>query len=319
MYKLLKMDEVNDMEVMTDETKMDETTETYTDNSGLYSLDLNPNLMYLLSYSKSGYTLTNRNLETGAGTDKTILGTQKLEIANSTEPPVAVVPDYEFIDTEAGRGGDNSVIDLSDLPALAYDVQFGVFSNPNKAELRQLKALGFVYSAARSGNLRAYKVGAYKTRTEAEATKNKLVARGYTGSFITTLSNKKHMQRVLVGQANTDTPIAVDPPKKPKTTGSTPPGKPGGNLPPTKPKVEVAFKVQLGAYQNPKLFDKSTVAGLGELSYITISNGLTLVLLGEHASYKDAKLTEQKVKARGQGAMVVAIKDGRKVPLGSIK
>lgn len=292
-----------------------ESTETYTDNSGFYSLDLSPNSSYLLTYSKAGYILTSRNVNTGAGTDKTILGAQQLEFLTSTEPPVAVVDDYEFIDKESGKGEGNALPNLDDLPALAYDVQFGVFSNPNKAELRQLKALGFVYSAARSGSLRAYKVGAYKTRAEAEATRKKLVARGYTGSFITTLSNKRHMQRVLVGQTISDTPVAGKPPVKP----GTPPGKPGGNLPPTKPKSEVVYKVQLGAYKNPKLFDKSTIAGLGELSYITISNGLTLVFLGEHASYKDAKLTEQKVKARGQVAMVVAIKDGQKVPLGSIK
>jgi hypothetical protein len=125
------------------------------------------------------------------------------------------------------------------------------------------------------------------------------------------------MQRVLVKNDNSGTPIAVDPPKKPNTSGMKPPGKPGGNLPTTTPTSQLVYKVQLGAYRNPKSFDKSTVAGLGELSYITISNGLTLILLGEHASYKEAKLTEQKVKARGQVAMVVAVKDGRRVPLGS--
>jgi len=294
-----------------------ESTVAYTDNSGLYSLDLAPGSTYLLSYLKDGYIEMSRNLSTGDGADKGILGRQKLEAGTATTPPVAVVDDYEFVDEESGRGDDPTNADLSYLPALAYDVQFGVFTNPNKDELRKLKALGYVYSAARSGNLRAYKVGAYKTRAEAEATKQKLVERGYNGAFITTLSNKKHMQRVLV-DTETGTPIANDPPKKPGTGGVQPPGKPNGNLPSTKPKAQVVYKVQLGAYRNPKSYDKSTIAGLGELSYITISNGLTLILLGEHPSYKDAKLTEQKVKARGQGAMVVAIKNGIKVPLGSI-
>lgn len=295
-----------------------ESTETYTDNSGLYSLDLAPGNLYVLNYSKAGYTLTSRNVNTGNGADKTILGTQKIEIATSGTPPVTVLDDYTFVDSEDSKGPDAgaATTDLSYLPNIAYDVQFGVFSNPNKDELRKLKALGFVYSAARSGSLRAYKVGAYKTRSEAQATRQKLVDRGYTGAFITTLTNKKHMQRVLVKNDNSGTPIAVDPPKKPNTSGMKPPGKPGGNLP-TPTTSQLTYKVQLGAYRNPKSFDKSTVAGLGELSYITISNGLTLILLGEHASYKDAKLTEQKVKARGQGAMVVAVKDGRRVPLGS--
>lgn len=293
-----------------------ESTEIYTDNAGLYSLNLATGNTYLLTYSKAGYILTSRNVNTGNGTDKTILGTQKLEVATTVDPPVANIDEYDFLDAESGKGEDPNA-DLSYLPSLAYDVQFGVFSNPNRDELRKLKSLGFVYSTARSGNLRAYKVGAYKTRAEAETTKQKLVERGYTGSFITTLTNKKHMQRVLVGQ-ETEPPIANQPPQKPNA-GTNPPGKPNGNLPTTQPTNEVVYKVQLGAYRNPKSFDESSIAGLGKLSYITISNGLTLILLGEHASYEDAKQIEQQVKARGQVAMVVAIKNGQKVALGSLK
>ena len=65
-------------------------------------------------------------------------------------------------------------------------------------------------------------------------------------------------------------------------------------------------------------FDKSVVAGLGELTYVKLGNGVTLILLGEYASYAAVKEVEAKVKARGVGAMVVALKDGKKVPLSTV-
>jgi tetratricopeptide (TPR) repeat protein len=298
------------------------TTETYTDGNGRYATNLDPQSTYLLNYSKDGYLLTSRTILTGGVEDKTILGTQVLEVDEN-----AVVmngrdgsEEYNIIVVGEGRGveyppgGANSNMNL---PKIAYDVQFGVFSDPDKDKFNPLRAFGFIYSQRRAGMLKAYKIGAFRTKEEAEKVKTELRLMGYEGAFVTTLTNQRLMSKVLIDKDNTGTtnnntePIAARPPGR---GGLTPPR-------PTKPAPtsrQAVYKIQLGAYNNPAFFDKSMVAGLGELSYLELGNGLTLILLGEYTSYKDVKDAEEKVKARGIGAMVVAIQEGKKVPLSSV-
>jgi tetratricopeptide (TPR) repeat protein len=289
------------------------TTEAFTDKNGIYNLSLDLNTTYVLNYSKSGYTSTDRTIVTKDGKDKTILGTQKLEGSGA----VAVAPrenlpaEYGMMEGEEAKG--NATLNLANLPNVAYDVQFGVFSNPDKAVLNELKALGFVYYANK-GEAKAYKVGAFKTRAEAEAVREKLIEKGYAGAFITTLTNKTHMARVLIDRSSTPAP-----PQKPSTNA---PQKPNPNAPklpkpatPTTSETGIVYKLQLGVYRNPKLFDETTVQGQGAVSYLNLPDGLTAILLGEYTSYEDAKDAEEQLKARGVVGVVVAIKNGVRVPV----
>lgn len=292
------------------------TIETYTDASGRYATDLDPQSTYLLNYSKDHYLLTSRTIVTGDGSDKTLLGTQLFEL-----DPNDLTGEYDIIKGEDGKGGDCKDCPPgppsgTKLPPVAYDVQFGVFSDPDKDKFNPLRAFGFIYSQRRAGTLKAYKIGAYKTKEEAEEVKNELRAMGYEGAFVTTLTDQRMMSQVLIDRNNTGnntTPVAGNnnPPG-----GSVKPPKPPRPTPPVSNKA--VYKIQLGAYNNPAFFDKSSVAGLGELSYLELGNGVTLILLGEYTSYAAVKEMEEKVKARGVGAMVVAIKDNKKVPLSSV-
>lgn len=295
------------------------TTETYTDNNGRYALDLDPQSTYLLNYSKDKYLIPSRTVVTKSGTDKTILGVQTLEsnpdFVDIVEGKGNLPEDYQLYSTGEDKGCKDcppGPVLNTNLPKVAYDVQFGVFSNPDKKKFNPLRAFGFIYSQSRSGTVKAYKIGAFETKSEAEKVKAELRGMGYEGAFVTTLTNQKMMSEVLIdkntnygGSAGNDNP-------------------PGGSLTlPTPPKLKPAlskavFKVQLGAYNNPNYFDKSVVAGLGELTYLKLGNGVTLILLGEYTSYAAVKEVEAKVKARGVGAMVVALKDGKKVPLSTV-
>jgi hypothetical protein len=292
-------------------------TETYSDESGRYGANLDPQSAYLLNYYKEGYLLTSRTILTGTGTDKTILGAQTLEIDAEFGRDVA---GYEFISGGQGRGDDCKDCPPGppsggELPTVAYDVQFGVFSDPDKDKFNPLRAFGFIYSQRRAGALKAYKIGAYKTKEEAEKVKIELRAMGYEGAFVTILTDQRMMSQVLIDRNNTGNsppPVAGNNP----SGGSVKPAKPLRLTPPVSNKA--IYKIQLGAYNNPAFFDKSTVAGLGELSYLELGNGVTLILLGEYTSYTAVKEAEEKVKARGLGAMVVAIKDSKKVPLNTV-
>lgn len=288
------------------------TTETYTDDNGRYAVDLDPQTTYLFNYSKDHYLLTSRTVVTGDGSDKTLLGVQSFEL-----DPDNLMDDYDIVLSDDPKGNCPDCpgpAPGTNLPTVAFDVQFGVFSDPDKDKFNALRAFGFVYSQRREGTLKAYKIGAFRTKEEAEKVKTELRAMGYEGAFVTTLTNQKLMSKVLIDKNNTGASVAGG--------GNTPPG--GGLTPPKPPKPtpptsnKAVYKIQLGAYNNPAFFDKSSVAGLGELSYLELGNGVTLILLGEYTSYKAVKEAEEKVKARGVGAMVVAIKDGKKVPLSSV-
>lgn len=286
-----------------------QTVKTFTDAQGRYVLELDPKTTYVIKYVRNNYAETSRTVLTGDGSDKNILSIQLLE---SSDGKIAGRDDTEVVDVYEVVDGKKDVPNYNNLPKVAFDIQFGVFSEPDRSKFNQLRGYGYIYSQRRTGNLKAYKVGAFRTRAEAEAIKEKVRELGYEGAFVTTITEKDMMAQVLI--------------RKPRDNNSTkPPGadmKPPAQKPTQKPtpiaKAKV-YKLQLGAYNNPKFFDKSLVEGLGEISYLPTGNGVTLVLLGEFKNYKDAKLVEEKVKERGGTAMVVAIENGKKVPLGNVQ
>lgn len=276
------------------------TTKTFTDAQGRYALNLEPKTTYVIKYVRNNYTETNRTIVTGDGSDKTILSIQMLEPIDGKvvgRENGELPDDYEVVD------GRKNGANYNDLPKIAYDVQFGVFSEPDRSKFNELRGYGYIYSQRRTGDVKAYKVGAFRTREEAEAIKEKIRLLGYEGAFVTTITKRDMMAQVLI--------------RKPGGNSTTTP--PGNNKPPRPPKPKPAtnkakvYKLQLGAYNNPKFFDKSTVEGLGKISYLPTGTGVTLVLLGEFKTYAEAKIVEAKVKERGGTAMVVAIKDGKKV------
>ncbi len=276
------------------------TSATTTDVQGRYTLNLEPKTTYDIKYTIANYVETSRRVMVGDGSDKTILGVQGLE----SKASASRFPDgYDFDGgTKTGQEPNGN---YTGLPDIAYDVQFGVFSEADKNKFNELRAFGFIYSQKRAGDSKAYKVGAFKTREEAEAIKEKLKEKGYEGAFVTTITSKYMLSRVLIGQGETKPP------------SNNPPG--GSKTPPTPPapSSNLVYKLQLGAYNNPDLFDKSTVEGLGKLSYLPVGE-VTLILLGEFPTYEAAKAMEEKLKEKGLGAMVVAIQNGQKVPLGKV-
>lgn len=281
--------------------------QTYTDAQGRYGLELEPRTTYMIKYIRNGYTETSRNIPTGNGDDPTILSTQLLEPTGGKDVVVdnTLPNEYDFVEDTKGT----KQLNYNDLPKVAFDIQFGVFSTPDRSQFSTLRGYGYIYSQRRTGNLKAYKVGAFRTRAEAENVKEKIRALGYEGAFVTTIDNRDMLAQVLI--------------RKNENAGGSSTTPPGGNSKPTPPKPKpttatLAYKVQLGAYNNPAFFDKSTVDGLGNLSYMKTGTGVTLILLGDFKTYAEAKALEAKVKERGGNAMVVAVKNGKKVPLGKV-
>lgn len=287
------------------------TLETYTDSKGMYAFDLEPSTTYLVRYSKSNYTTTNKTVDTGDGSDRAILGALSFEKS-------AVIADKPVKKVETTRDVPMS----KKIPKIAYEIQIGAFSNPDKAKFNELRKLGYVYSQ-KKGTYSVYKVGAYRTKSQANAIKEKIAAKGFKDAFVTVLNKPSLIKRVLVG-GELENPIdeTDESPVDENPVDRTPPTKPI-----TKPVVDVkpttskgvVFKVQLGAYRNPKFFDQTKVADLGTIDLKPINNGLTLILLGDFQTYKKAKSMVGQVEQRGlPKPLVVAYKDGKKVSLKSV-
>lgn len=271
--------------------------ETYSDKDGRYNLTLEAGATYTIKYLRIGYVETNRNVQVGDGTNKSLLSIQLLQPTDARMfASRGEVAEYDMI--EGAKQANYNM-----LPEVAYDVQFGVFSNPDKEVFTSLRGLGYIYSKRKSPSLKAYKVGAFRTRAEAEEVRDKIQSLGYPGAYVTTISDKEILAQVLI-RRNEETRVVATPPNS-TTIKQSPP----------MPSMSLSYKVQLGAYNNPDYFDKSTVEGMGELSYIKTASGTTLILLGNFNTYKEAKDLEARVKAKGGLALVVAVQNGRKIPL----
>lgn len=311
---------VTDVQVKVTNMMTRQVAEVYTKSEGSYGLVLNPGATYMIKYIRNGYLETSRNIRIEENSDKGILGVQELEpiIGRNTVGTDELPDQYDMVTTGVKDGTQQK--NYRDLPTIAYDVQFGVFSNPDRSQFTKLRSLGFIYSQRKSSTLKAYKVGAFRTRAEAEEVKTKIQQLGYPNAYITTIEDRDMLAQVLVRKVTTSnngsTPPGIDfQPPKPIIIKSIPETE---STPEPITTKSLVYKVQLGAYNNPAFFNKTPVDGLGELSYMKTASGVTLILLGELDTYKEAKALEAKVKARGNSAMVVAIKDGKKVPLGKV-
>ncbi len=74
------------------------------------------------------------------------------------------------------------------------------------------------------------------------------------------------------------------------------------------------YKIQLGVFRDPPTLDKS-ILKLGTIDYLVTEIGMFVVLLGEYKTYEAAKIMEKKIKVQGKDAMVIAFRNGEKVPL----
>jgi tetratricopeptide (TPR) repeat protein/cell division septation protein DedD len=308
--------------------------EQTSDLKGMYALHLHEECTFIITFMKDGYTPLKVTINTGDGENKKLLGVHKME--HHVEGRV-VADEYEMVTTENEKCKDcppQGVAINPSLPKVAYDVQIGIYTDPDVENLNVLRALGYVYSERKENTTaRAYKVGAFKTKAEAENIKNKLIERGYKDAFVTKLTNQRLMSRVLIDDERalpTPTPKPVPPVTKPTPPATTPKPSPviipkptpTGETNNTKPQPEtvvksdkLVYKLQLGAYRNPHLFKDERVAELGAISHLPIADGMTLILVGDFDTYTKAKEAEATAKTKGIQTVVVAIKDGQKVPI----
>lgn len=280
------------------------TTRSNTDERGRYALQLDPGITYDISYSKSGYLSTVRNISIDGNTERN-LGFQEMELspyhstsstvvttpAPTTAPPVSEVIIVEPTNTETvivSPAPSTPVITTptyttpTHTPSNAsgnYEVQIGAFSKPKTEKFSHLRDLGSIYYDMR-GKLAVHKVGTFATRQEAERARKAIARRGYPEAFVRRISGSS-------------------------APAYSPPATSSGTV----------YKIQLGAFRNPSSAGfNPNLQNYGSIQQIPRSDGITVFLLGDYYSMSEAIAAQENARNLGvPQAFVVKYRNGKRV------
>lgn len=252
--------------------------ETRTDGTGNYTLSLDPNSSYLITYSKPGYYDVSRNITTGNGQTTNLLGGYPMR-ATGTTPPVT---------DNSGNGGTTGGSFAS-----GYAVQVAAYNSSRTTDLsrfEKLGSLGNVYNRY-DGNKTKIRVGVFQTRAEASAAAKKVKAKGFKDAFVVSETLEGLGQEVVIA----DIPKGNNTINTGSTTTST--GGYGG------------YKVRLAAYKKPQFFQRSKVESMGIVEQ-KIKGPWTIMLLSGYGTLGEARRAASSARGAGFSGAHVVMDDG---------
>lgn len=230
--------------------------ETRSDGTGTYVLSLAPYSTYLITYSKPGYSDVSRNINTGNGQERNILGSYPIRTSSVTPPVPPVV--------------DNSGDGIGQQPSIGsgYAIQVAAFNSSRTNDLSRFKTLGTIGNVYNryEGNKTKVRVGVFTTRAEAAAAAQQAKTKGFKDCFVVTESLEGLGQEVVV----TDVDISK------------------GNNTNTNTGISSGYKVRLAAYKKPQYFQQSKVETIGFVEQ-RIKGPWTIMLLGGYANLGEAQ------------------------------
>ena len=240
------------------------TLETRTDGSGRYALSLEPYNNYLITYSKPGYYDVSRNINTGNGQERNILGSYPLRTSGVT-PPV----------TNNGNGGTSQ----PNIGA-GFAIQVAAFNSSRTTDLSRFKALGTIGNVYNryAGNKTKVRVGVFATRAEASAAAKQAKAKGFKDCFVVSESLEGLGQEVVISD-NTD--VAK-----------------GNNNTNVGAGTSSGYKVRLAAYKKPQFFQRAKVETIGLVEQ-RIKGPWTIMLLAGYSNLGEAQRAANSAKNAG--------------------
>ena len=160
--------------------------ETYTANDGSYHLALEPNSVYVIRYSKVGFTDAHNRISTTSQVDQAILGIVTFDpvyadVISSPEPPVSANSE----DMEREKPVEASPVSPDSGKAL-FAVQVGAVATTSTVDLssfNNLKGIGKVYLVEEK-NMNKIRVGPFKTKAAADFAKKRINSIGYNEAFV---------------------------------------------------------------------------------------------------------------------------------------
>ncbi|TAK50526.1 MAG: hypothetical protein EPO28_00165, partial [Saprospiraceae bacterium] len=277
---------LDDVKIIVTNQQNNQTTSVNSNARGEYVVALQPNVPYLLRFSKSGFQEVSFNVRPAANAVKTIQNVELLPVGVAPAQSLAVnensaaKPTPAEVATPAGEA--------KSLQS-GYAVQLAAVSsaNPNLAEIQQkFKNEGKVYAVTVDGKTKI-RLGVFEDRARAESATNTCKKNGYPGAFIITETDKNALN-------NTQ--------KNKKEIPAAPSSSNAGLR---------GIMVKLAAYSDLRYFEQAKVEDLGIINKVS-QGKFTIVLLTGFESQAAAEIALRKAKVRGfKDAYLVEQVDGK--------
>ena len=155
--------------------------EARTDGTGTYALSLEPFSSYLITYSKPGYYDVSRNVNTGNGQERNILGSYPIRTSGITPPVV----DGGNSGTPVGSG---------------YSIQVAAFNSSRTTDLSRFKSLGTIGNVYNryEGSKTKVRVGVFTTKAEASVASKQVKGKGFRDCFVVAESLEGLGQEIII-------------------------------------------------------------------------------------------------------------------------
>jgi len=272
---------LSNVTVQTIDQRDGRTLEVTTDQSGEYIVAFQPNTLYMIRYSKSGYETSSRSIPVGPGTNKAVLGTYAL-------PRGA-----DFNDVMQGNANNNggtttptSPTNTGNLPEVGYAVQVAAVEKLEPEKYANLSSFGNIYYAIVDGVYKV-RVGVYPYREEAEEAVEQVQRKGYQGAFLVQENARDVADKFLASDFDSKGPAEVRP-----TAGTA------GN-----------YKVRLAALKNANNFDASKVNSIGTVERRN-KGQWTIILVGDFTSTAAARSALRQAQSAGfKDAYIVVVEN----------
>jgi hypothetical protein len=318
------------------ENKIKDPTNQY----GEYSVILNPLSDYTLAVSKAGFKNLVFDVHTGTGGKKTLLGTRAMmaaatlardkynNIIEPAAPQINSLPTEEELKNPLVSSSKKFAYESNGVPVpeKGYMIQLIVAENLSKEEQLRIGQYGYIHKEPR-GNKTAWRVGVYIDLEHLERNLQELKQQ-YADAFkVAVVLDNKHLGGRIALSSQVIypiTPLAI-PVLKDSTaadsqnsSATAPEGTTARGITATETAL-IAFKIQLGAYQQAEEISFSKLNHLGTIEKEKKANGLTYFYLASYSSLDDARKARTLALEEGIIApFVVAFKNGLQVNLSEV-
>ncbi len=300
---------IKDVFVRATDQNSGQVIETYSDAQGSYRLPLTPESTYVIRYSKAGFLDTHNRINSGAGSDKSILGVIPFSPSSTV---VTSVPNNTRTTktTPSTIGGVSSVTPNQK----GYSVQISAVYGNERLQLSDfdnIRGLGNMYTKPENG-YKKLRMGIFESKDQANSAQEAIKRAGYNSAFIVT-ENLTSFSGVEVldnrtGSTNVETePIEEEvsmplPAPKPVKTSSLPEASP----------FDSPYKVRLAAYKNTNFFQEDKVEDYGSVERIR-KGDFTIMFLSGYNTLQEAKEARKRVIANGFKSAYVVKKEGNEM------
>ncbi len=278
--------------------------EMLTNSNGEYFMDLLPSQKYTLRFSMIGYAEAKKEINTGNGTDRGILGEVSLVSSGTSvsETVTTTVPEKPANNPPPARETPAPTTETkTNAPTVTYGetkgfaVQIAAVDASKKINMEifnDVKDMRSFYLKEEKGKTKV-RIGVFEDYESAESMREKMVALGYKRAFIVKERRLPSESGMVSTSSGTNTTTET------KYTPVT--------------SVPKGYMVRLASYKNPKFFNPEKVHHYGPIEQ-RASGEFTIMLITGFSNLAEAQqATQSAIDAGFKGAHIVVDEGGKLV------